>query len=263
MSETVFAFNDQITPSPAVTAWVTGSAFYPSYWQTISQGLPINDFITDGGGTVIVNPLVYNEFGFFSTSFDPASDTFTLSITCRGFGNSGNAIKIRLFNIGGMDTDGAPIGPFTEVEVVSGNSPVGDFGVFWGTSTWITFSRTFPVNALMFSDISFLIHIESEDALNTTFEIANISLTASGGLEITGDGGIEVNSAYISPDIIGDGGVEMAGAAVLVLSADASGIYEFIVGQHFDRIYTRNVAPDDTADIAMPPQFGKSGFFTG
>jgi hypothetical protein len=104
--------------------------------------------------------------------------------------------------------------------------------------------------------------------------ISNYSFTvpsASGAdIEYTGEGGVELDSDisamfFSSNHYIGEGGVIIGsiGAANLVLSADVSGIYTLVPGRHFDRIYTRNVNPDDTADVAIPTPFGKTGFFSG
>lgn len=259
MSETVLPFSDTLAPAaaPPPTLWVADNPSPPNppnYWEILSQGI-ISGFITDGGGSTLGDPLLFNTFGIFSVSYDPATDTFTLNITCRGSGASGNAIKIRMYNLGGY-----PAGQFTEVEVVSGNSPVGDFGVLWGTATWVSFTRVFPANGLMSTDAEFEIHVESEDAVSTTFEIAKMSLTAEVNNTYTGEGGVEVNSSYINPDITGSGGVEVAGAPQTVLSTDCTGIYTLIVGQHFDRIYSRNTDPAQTDDVKIPDPFGKSGF---
>jgi hypothetical protein len=83
-----------------------------------------------------------------------------------------------------------------------------------------------------------------------------IEFTADGGVEL--DGITEVDIDMLS--ITGSGGVEMAGAPQTVLSADPTGIYTLVSGQHFDRIYSRNTDPAQTDDVKIPDPFGKTAF---
>lgn len=79
-----------------------------------------------------------------------------------------------------------------------------------------------------------------------------------GGLEFGGGGSgyFKIGWAYT-----GSGGIEMEGDNTqMVLSVDSSGIYTFIANQHFDRVYTRNVDPDDTTDVKIPDPFIKTAY---
>ena len=65
-------------------------------------------------------------------------------------------------------------------------------------------------------------------------------------LEMTGSGGMEIDSSL---------------GAIIVLSADSSGMYTIVPGQHFDRVYTRISDPAETEDVAIPTPFAKTGYF--
>lgn len=83
-------------------------------------------------------------------------------------------------------------------------------------------------------------------------------------IDVVGDGGIEVGN---EDQYVGSGGLEIgedpAFPAPLVVSADVTGMYTLVPGQHFDRVYTRNTDPAQTDDIAMPPPTGKTGYVGG
>lgn len=69
-----------------------------------------------------------------------------------------------------------------------------------------------------------------------------------GDIQVTGSGGVLVGS-------VGTGDTS------IVMSKDPSGMYTLVPDQHFDRVYTRNVDPDDTTDVAIPTPFAKTGYF--
>ena len=103
------------------------------------------------------------------------------------------------------------------------------------------------------------------------WDITKIELIiADGGvlpdIEITGDGGVEVNGTQLSWDIIGEGGVEVGGGIVgtnnLVLSVDASGIYTLIKDKSDDTLYQRD-SSDETIDVKIPDPFVKTGYLGG
>lgn len=86
-----------------------------------------------------------------------------------------------------------------------------------------------------------------------------IEFTGDGGVELAGEADVDIDMLSIT----GSGGVEVAGEPQTVLSADSSGIYTLVPDQHFDKIYTRNVNDNDTADVKIPDPFGKTGYFSG
>jgi hypothetical protein len=94
-----------------------------------------------------------------------------------------------------------------------------------------------------------------EFTLSVPDSISDIDFTGTGGVELDSEADIVTNIVFT-----GSGGVEVAGAPQTVLSADCTGIYTLIVGQHFDRIYSRNTDPAQTDDVKIPDPFGKSGF---
>jgi hypothetical protein len=84
--------------------------------------------------------------------------------------------------------------------------------------------------------------------------------------EFISDAGLELDFGAIASGnaFTSDAGLEFdVSAADIVLSADSSGIYTFVPGQHFDRILARNVADNETVDVEIPRPFGKTAFFNG
>jgi len=101
------------------------------------------------------------------------------------------------------------------------------------------------------------------------WDIATVELIiADGGtpadIEVIGSGGVEVNSFAATFDnmITGSGGVEVNGAAVLVLSVNASGIYTLIPNKTDDTLYQR-ASSEDTIDVKIPNPFVKTAYLGG
>lgn len=108
---------------------------------------------------------------------------------------------------------------------------------------------------------------DSDDPFATALAVQpDVEVTGSGGIEVSGEPEFSSsgNMTNDTPAGVGLGGIEVGGDfTTIVLSADVSGMYTLVPGQHFDRVYTRNVDPDDTEDVAIPQPFGKTGFFGG
>ncbi len=120
-----------------------------------------------------------------------------------------------------------------------------------------------------------------------------VEITSDAGLEFSGsnfpefisDAGLDFNfdAEFVFNEILSDAGLEFDCSAVLnlnaytsdagllfdfspqepVLSADCSGIYTLIPGQHFDEILSRNTFDSETQDVKIPDPQGKTGFFGG
>lgn len=93
---------------------------------------------------------------------------------------------------------------------------------------------------------------------------ADIEVTGEGGVLVSGEADVE--SSGMPLIITGSGGVLVGsggGSTPAVLSKDPSGMYTLIPDRHFDRVYTRNSAADDTTDVAIPTPFAKTGYFGG
>lgn len=102
--------------------------------------------------------------------------------------------------------------------------------------------------------------------------IPNPNATPDADIEVTGEGGVLVSGggpAYLEMtlQVTGSGGVLVGSVGSedtpLVLSTNPTGLYTLVQDQRFDRIYTRNVDPDDTTDVAIPRPFGKTGYIGG
>lgn len=137
---------------------------------------------------------------------------------------------------------------------------VGAPGVFTaGTFNWTDLEIASINNG---ASINFQVEL-IVSGLPSFWDVNLIELHApSAGFEYTGDGGVELDTGNLN--ITGDGGIQVGqglSATPMVLSADVSGMYTLIPGQRFDRVYTRNTSPDQTADVAIPTPFAKTGYF--
>jgi len=180
------------------------------------------------------------------------------------------------------------IRPLTEAEVIDFRTN-GGFDQFWVLIWQDVFSggATGPFNPGNTFDVAF-IQLEVPDAGPTP----DIEITGDGGFifggsnyfEVLSDAGLifdfssPINFNHFLSDaglifgggglafgnaIVSDAGLIFGGGGLIVLSADSSGIYTFVIGQHFDRILNRNTADNETVDVEIPSPFGKTGYFGG
>jgi hypothetical protein len=135
------------------------------------------------------------------------------------------------------------------------------FGLQWSVQVRIP-GIIFPIPG-QFDCVVHDVVIEIPDGVDPITPAADIELTGSGGIELGGEADIEVSPMVV---ITGSGGFELGNGGLdtpTVLSADSSGIYTLIAGQRYDVVYTRNVNPDDTAQVQIPDPFFKTGFIGG
>lgn len=238
--------------------WFASTDPFPS-----TNLFPYIDGSTQPLGTIWINNFSgFNQkttvgfrFQFGDEPGNSANWDLTLTYRYTGASDPGNVLHIKLCN-----SDDHTV--FAEIN----RSSVGAPGVFQTGS--FTFDEG-EISAIR-SGINYIIVFEVEELSpgSTSWDISFAELEvpdAGSGIEVTGDGGIEISgdAVLVDNEYTGEGGIETGGNLAsndLVISADASGIYTLIQNQHFDTILARNTTDNQTVDVRIPDPYGKTAY---
>lgn len=180
------------------------------------------------------------------------ADSFTELFVQLTFGGVGHNFKIA------SPTPGQGIlpGTFTVVEYTMTSGEVDNYranGGYAGAGNSVPqiglvfYSDLFPPNNGSQEVYFDFIEVEVPDAGST-------EVTGSGGMELDGDGVINI------PNITGSGGISLGGSPTIIASVDISGIYEIQDNKRNDTLYARE-STDDTVDVEIPRPHYRTAFF--